>query len=203
MAGAPQHGMSMFVRDTLEGYGIVSRLFHWLMAAAIIAMFVLGVWMVRLDYYSPYYNAAPDLHRSLGILLLLALLVRWMWRAANPKPSTDELAPLERKLSYFVHWGFYVLMLALMLSGYLISTPDGQPINVFGWFSMPSFIRMPGLEDRAGYIHRILAYAVVALAVVHALAALKHHYVDKSTILKRMWAGPTSPSIIPEKESRR
>ncbi len=66
----------MYIRDTLQGYGIVSRLFHWSMAIAIIGMFALGVWMVTLDYYSPYYNAAPNFHRSLGILLLIALLVR-------------------------------------------------------------------------------------------------------------------------------
>jgi cytochrome b561 len=184
----------MYIRDTSQGYGVVSRLFHWLMAVAIFAMFGLGVWMVRLDYYSPYYNAAPDFHRSLGILLLLALLVRWIWRAANPKPSADGLTPLEQKISYAVHWGFYVLLLALMISGYLITTPDGQPIDVFGWFDVPSLVQMRGLEDRAGYVHRLVAYAVIALAVVHSLAALKHHYFDRSNVLRRMWSGP--PSLI-------
>jgi cytochrome b561 len=191
----------MLIRDTSEGYGIVSRAFHWLMAIAIVAMFVLGYWMVRLDYYSPYYNSAPDLHRSVGMILLFALPVRWLWRAINPKPSDAELSPLEQKASYTVHWGFYVLLLALMVSGYLISTPDGAPISVFGWFDVPSLVQMRGLESRAGYVHRILAYATIALAVVHALAALKHHYVDRSSILRRMWTGPPRHPIIPEKES--
>jgi cytochrome b561 len=182
----------MVIRDTSEGYGIVSRLFHWLMAIAIFAMFALGLWMVRLDYYSPYYNSAPDLHRSVGMILLFALIVRWVWRATNPKPSDAELSPLEQKASYTVHWGFYALLLALMVSGYLISTPDGDPISVFGWFDVPSLVQMRGLESRAGYVHRILAYATIALATVHALAALKHHYVDKSSILTRMWSGPPS-----------
>jgi cytochrome b561 len=182
----------MLIRDTSEGYGIVSRLFHWLMAIAIFAMFVLGLWMVRLDYYSPYYNSAPDLHRSVGMILLFALLVRWLWRAFNPKPSDAELSPIERKASYTVHWGLYVLMLALMISGYLISTSGGDPISVFGWFDVPSLVQMRGLESRAGYVHRILAYGTIALATVHALAALKHHYIDKSSILTRMWSGPPS-----------
>src|SRR5260221_3677333 len=85
----------MLIRDTSEGYGMLSRLFHWLMAIAIFAMFILGLWMVRLDYYSPYYNSAPDIHRSVGMILLFALLVRWLWRAVNPKPSDAELSPLE------------------------------------------------------------------------------------------------------------
>lgn len=190
----------MEIRDTSRGYGIVSRLFHWLMAAAIFGMFALGVWMVTLDYYSPYYNAAPNIHRSVGILLLIALLARWLWRATNPKPELGELSPLEKKLSYTVHWGFYVLLLALSISGYLISTPDGQPIDVFGWFEVPSMIKMPGLESKAGYVHRVIAYIVIAFAIVHTLAALKHHYVDKSRILSRMWSGSPRPAINPEEE---
>ena len=139
-----KHGASMLIRDTSEGYGIVSRLFHWLMAIAIVAMFALGLWMVRLDYYSPYYNSAPDIHRSVGMLLLFALLVRWIWRVANVKPSDSELSPLEQKTSYIVHWGFYVLLFVLMASGYLISTAGGEPINVFGWFQVPSIFQMHG-----------------------------------------------------------
>jgi cytochrome b561 len=180
----------MLIRDTSEGYGLVSRLFHWLMAIAIVAMFILGIWMVRLDYYSPYYNSAPDVHRSVGMILLLALVLRWAWRASSAKPSDAELSPLERKASFAVHWSFYVLLLALMISGYLISTPDGAPISIFGWFDVPSLIKMPGLETPAGNIHRVLAYAVIALAFVHALAALKHQFIDKNSIMSRMWSGP-------------
>ncbi len=160
------------------------------MAIAIVAMFVLGVWMVGLNYYSPYYNSAPDIHRSVGMLLLFALIVRWVWRAANVKPSDVELSPLERISANAVHWGFYVLLLALLVSGYLISTASGDPISVFGWFDVPSIFQMRGLESRAGYVHMILAYATIVLAVVHTLAALKHHYIDKSAVLKRMWSGP-------------
>lgn len=195
-----RHGPLMYIRDTSEGYGVVSRLFHWLMAVAIFGMFALGVWMVGLDYYNPYYNAAPDFHRSFGILLLGALLVRWVWRAANPKPSAGGLTPLEQKISYAVHWGFYVLLLALMVSGYLISTPEGRPIDVFGWFDVPSIVQVRGLEDGAGYIHRLVAYAVIALAAVHSLAALKHHYFDRSNVLRRMWSGPPSLGENPKKE---
>lgn len=192
----------MLVRDTTDGYGIVSRLFHWLMAIAIFAMFALGLWMVRLDYYSPYYNSAPHIHESVGMILLFALLVRWAWRASNPKPSDDELSALERKASNTVHWGFYVLLLALFVSGYLISTPDGDPISVFGWFDIPALIKMPGLETPAGNAHRILAYVTIALAVVHSLAALKHHFVDKSAVMTRMWSGPKKSSLTSKKENQ-
>ncbi len=182
----------MPIRDTREGYGAVSRLFHWLMALAIFAMFGLGLWMSGLDYYSPYYHSAPSLHKSVGILLLIALVLRFGWRLASVRPDDDDLAPWERTAARVVHWGFYPLLLALMVSGYLISTADGRPIEVFGWFSVPSPGENKGLEDTAGAVHTILAYLTMALAAVHAAAALKHHVIDRGASLRRMWSGPAS-----------
>lgn len=182
----------MLVRDTLEGYGIVSRLFHWLMAVAIVGLFGLGWWMVSLDYYSPYYTSAPDLHRGAGMLVLFALVLRFVWRLSNVKPDDSKMAPRERMAAHLVHWGFYPLLLALMVSGYLISTPDGRPIDVFGWFSVPSLIQSKGLEDAAGVVHEWLSYVTIVLAALHTAAALKHHVVDKTSILQRMWSGPPS-----------
>jgi cytochrome b561 len=182
----------MLIKDTTAGYGIVTRVLHWAMAVAIFGMFALGLWMVNLDYYSPYYNSAPDLHRSVGIILLIALVLRFVWRLMNPKPDDSELSPVERKASHVVHWGFYPLLLALMVSGYLISTPDGRPIDVFGLFSVPSIVQSKGLEDTAGLVHEVLAYVTVAVALLHSAGALKHHIIDRSNILTRMWSGPPS-----------
>jgi cytochrome b561 len=145
--------------------------------------------MRTLDYYSAYYNLAPDIHRSVGMLLLFLLIVRFAWRVLNEKPDDHELSRIEALASHAVHWGFYPLLLALMVSGYMISTADGQPISVFGWFSVPSLVQGEGQEDAAGLVHEILAYATIALASVHTIAALKHHFVDRSRILVRMWTG--------------
>lgn len=179
----------MAIMDSKAGYGGISRLLHWGMAVAIFAMFGLGWWMVRLDYYSPYYNSAPDLHRGVGILIFAALFVRVAWRLVNVKPDDEELTRLERRASGLVHKVFYALLFALTISGYLISTADGRAINVFGVFSVPSLVTSKGLEDVAGLAHAWLAYAVIGLAIVHAAAALKHHAADKRTSLTRMWSG--------------
>lgn len=179
----------MALTDSPRGYGLISRLFHWLMAIAIVALFALGWWMVGLDYYSPYYTSAPDLHRSAGMLVLFALFFRFAWRLLNTQPDQDDLSALERRAAAAVHWGFYPLLLGLLVSGYLISTADGRPIDVFGWFSVPSIIAYRGLEDTAGLVHEVLAYATMALAAAHTLAALKHHYLDRSRTLTRMWSG--------------
>jgi cytochrome b561 len=184
----------MLLKDTVEGYGLVSRLFHWLMALVFFALFVLGWWMVGLDYYSPYYHSAPDLHRSAGILLLIALLFRIIWRTINIKPADPELSPLERRAAHAVHLAFYPLLLLLMISGYFISTPDGRPIDVFGLFKVPSLVQEKGLSDTAGLAHRWLAYAALALAGLHTVAALKHHFADRNKVLTRMWSGPQKPA---------
>jgi cytochrome b561 len=161
---------------------------------AIVGMFFLGLWMVTLTYYSPYYRAAPDIHRSIGILLLIFLVLRFCWRLINPKPEDHELAPWERTAARLVHWGFYPLLLALMVSGYLISTADGRPIEVFNWFSVPSLFQKKGMEDVAGEVHEVLAYITMAVVALHAAAALKHHFLDHKRILARMWSGPPPAS---------
>ena len=182
----------MIIRDTEAGYGLVSRLLHWLMAVATVALFALGWWMVGLDYYSPYYHAAPDLHRSVGMVLFAALLARLLWRAGNVKPSDDDLRPYERIGARIVHIGFYPLLLFLLVSGYLISTSDGKGIDIFGLFEVPAVVAGKGLSDTAGAVHRWLAYLTMVLAAIHTAAALKHHFIDGSKAFSRMWSGPAA-----------
>lgn len=187
--GYEGHHPRMTIRDTTAGYGLPTRIVHWLMAVAIVGLYVLGLWMVELNYYSPYYRSAPDLHRSVGMLLLGLLVVRFGWRLFNDKPSDAELSAFERFAAAIVHWGFYPLLLALMVSGYLTSTADGRPIEVFDWFSVPALIHDKGMEKTAGELHELLADITMAVVLVHAIAALKHHFWDRSRVLARMWSG--------------
>lgn len=180
----------MQINDTTAGYGLPTRVFHWLMAVAIVGMYALGLWMVDLNYYSPYYQSAPNLHRSVGMLLLIALVLRFGWRLANRSPSDDELSPIERIAAKIVHWGFYPLLFALMVSGYLMSTADGRPIEVFNCFSVPALIHDKGMEKTAGEIHEFLANLTMLIVLLHSLAALKHHFFDRARTLVRMWSGP-------------
>lgn len=180
----------MLMRDTATGYGLVSRLFHWVTALVIFGLFGLGVWMVGLGYYDPYYHTAPHWHKSVGMLLAFALVARVLWRAVSVRPSDDDLPPLERVGARLAHGSFYLLLFAIVVSGYLMSTADGRPILVFDWFAIPSPGTNPGLESTAGTVHVWLSYVVIGLAVVHTLAALKHHFLDRKPTLKRMWSGP-------------
>lgn len=179
----------MTLRNRSSGYGAVSRVLHWLMALAIPAMFALGLWMRSLDYYSPYYQSAPALHKSIGLVLLALLVFRFIWRQFNVEPDSSYLSRFERFASAVVHFGLYGLLLALSISGYLISTADGRPIEVFGVISVSATLQLPHQEDIAGLAHEWLAYVVIGLSAVHALAALKHHFINRDRTLGRMWSG--------------
>lgn len=175
-------------RNTRERYGLVSIVLHWATALTIIALFAVGLWMVDLTYYDPWYNRAPDLHKATGVLLLLVILFRLLWRQGNPRPAPlSSISPLEKRLASLVHGLLYALVLGVICSGYLISTADGRAIDVFGLFQVPATIKdLPQQADIAGEVHFYLAVTVVVLASLHGLAALKHHFVDKDATLVRM-----------------
>lgn len=174
--------------NTRSRYGVIAISLHWLVALAVIGLFGLGWWMVGLSYYDSWYRQGPNIHRSVGILLFIAMLVRLLWRLFTPQPRPlPEHGCWEVMASHTVHGLLYVLLFVAMISGYLITTADGSSINVFGWFAVPSVTgRVRGMEDTAGTVHYWSTWALVVLAGLHALAALKHHFVDRDATLKRM-----------------
>lgn len=174
--------------NTPNRYGWISIGIHWISAITVIAMFALGLWMVDLTYYDEWYRTAPLIHKGIGVMLLLLTLFRLLWKWLNPKPEAiTEHKPIERKLARIAHGLLYVLLFALMLSGYLISTADGRALEVFDWFSIPASIYgIEHQEDIAGDIHEILAYSLIAIVMLHAAGAIKHHVIDKDNTLRRM-----------------
>ncbi|MGQ7249912.1 cytochrome b [Halomonas sp. V046] len=173
-------------RNTNSGWGLVSILLHWTSGLAIIGLFALGWWMTGLDYYSAWYNLGPWWHRSVGMLVLFATLARLAWRWSQPTPAAHGPA-LERRAASLGHLALYLLMIAVLVSGYLISTADGKGISVFGWFSVPALVSdLPEQASRAGVVHWYSALALMVLSAGHALAALKHHYLDRADTLVRM-----------------
>ena len=174
------------LKNSEEGYGWVSITFHWLMALAIFGLFGLGLYMVELTYYDTWYRGSLDLHKSAGILLAFAWGGRLAWRLLNASPQELGGKAWEHKVAHLVHILLYLLMLALFVSGYLISTADGRAIEVFGWFEIPASLMMDNQEDIAGVIHWGLAWSLMGLVALHAAAAVKHHVIDKDRTLVRM-----------------
>jgi cytochrome b561 len=86
------------------------------------------------------------------------------------------------------HGLLYVLLLVATVSGYLISSADGSLVSVFGWFEVPSITgRIKGMEDTAGVVHYWVTWSVVVLAGIHALGALKHHFINRDSTLLRIF----------------
>ena len=178
----------MQLRNSSQRYGIISMCLHWIVALTVYAMFGLGLWMVTLSYYDGWYHQAPELHKSIGILLMMTLVFRGIWRHISPPPAAPKTHnKLPRVSAVAAHVTLYILLFAILISGYLISTADGKPINVFGLFEVPATLSDAGVQaDTAGVVHLWLAWSVVILSVLHGLAALKHHFIDKDDTLKRM-----------------
>lgn len=137
----------MTLKNTPQAYGWVSITIHWLMAIAIFAMFGLGLWMTGLGYYDSWYHKAPDLHKSIGMLLLFMLLFRLFWRLLNSRPQLLG-APWEQSVALAVHRSHYLLLFAVTVTGYLIPTAAGVGIDLFGWFTVPATLSFP--REQAG-----------------------------------------------------
>ncbi len=170
-------------------YGLVAVLLHWIIAVGVIGEFALGLYMTGLDYYDPKSQALPHLHESIGILLAGAILLRIVWSIANPRPAPGSgVGPLVRAVSRLIQFCMQVLLVAIVVFGYLLSTAEGEDISVFDWFTLPAVVDtdIKGEEDICLLLHYWLAWTVVALACLHMLGALKHHFVDRDGTLRNM-----------------
>ncbi|MBN2866971.1 MAG: cytochrome b [Thiotrichales bacterium] len=177
----------MQLKNQSQTYGWISIVLHWMVAIVVLGTFALGFWMVDLDYYSTWYHDAPNIHKSIGVLLILGMLARFLWNQVNIKPQPLAKSALQNSIAVTVHLILYLLVFAIGVSGYLISTAESQPIAVFDWFEVPAlFTPFEDQADIAGEIHEWLAYGLMGLVALHALAALKHHFFNKDKTLKRM-----------------
>ena len=175
-------------RNTNEGWGLVSIVLHWGFALVIVGLFAVGLYMVDLGYTDPLAKVLPEWHRSMGLLLGAALVLRLAWRLMSPPPPPlPNYQRIEHAMAALMHWVLYALMIAIVMSGYFISTADGRGVSVFGWFEVPAITgKVDNLEDLAGEVHYWAAWAIIVLSGLHALAALKHHFIDQDRTLRRM-----------------
>jgi len=174
--------------NTTTTYGAVHIVLHWLVAISVIGLFALGVWMVELGYYDPWYNRAPAVHKAFGIVLVVVMLIRLVWRWANGVPEPEPgVRRWETRAAHGVHAVLYIGVFSAIISGYLIATAKGAPVAVFDLFSVPATIHgLHRQEDLAGEFHYYITYGLIGLAALHALAALKHHLIDRNATLLRM-----------------
>lgn len=174
-------------------YHTLLIILHWLMALAFLGMLGSGLTMADMEGPSDLKSSLFHFHKSMGVILLLAVFVRMGLRAvfgAPPLPAVFSW--LEVLAAKAGHAGLYALMMLMPLTGWLMvsSHPRGAPIDVFGVFTWPLIPGItPGeaLNDAAGEIHETLAKILMLLITVHIAALVWHAVKDKEFLLPRMW----------------
>lgn len=174
-------------RNTEQSWGAVAKFLHWSIAALIFLQFVLG-WMAVTWRLSPTKLQLFIWHKSFGILVLALVVLRLLWRFANPTPALPlDTRSSERRAAHGFHFALYALMLALPLSGWLINSAAKVPFRVFWLFPLPA-IAAPDKElaELAKQVHYALFITLAAILVIHVGAALRHHFVKRNDVLVRM-----------------
>jgi len=179
-------------------YTAVAITLHWAIAAAIIVLLAAGWWMTDAIHHAGTKATAfkvYQLHKSLGLSVLVLSFLRLGWRLSHrPPPLPEGMSVLERLLARLTHGLFYALMIGVPLAGWAMvsSSPLGLPTIVFGLFEWPHIPLLADLEDKKPLeavfraAHQLMAYGLAALLVLHVAAALKHHFVNRDSVLTRM-----------------
>lgn len=177
---------------------------HWLVALLLLGQYAFGLALDDIPRGTPARGYYVNLHKSVGILIGLLILLRIGWCLAHkPPPLPAGMAPWQRRAAWFSHAALYACMLALPLSGYLASNVSRHGIKFFNTLRWAPW----GPDDKALYAffngaHHLAALLLALLVGLHLLAVAKHSFVDRDRLLLRMWPrrgarAEPSPSDLP------
>lgn len=160
---------------------------HWLIAIGIAGTFSLGLYMHELPL-SPTKLQLYSWHKWAGVSLFALIVVRLLWRATHAAPPLPAQMPaLQRLAANATHWALYALMVAVPLSGWLMSSAKGFQTVWFGVLPLPDLVaKDAALGDLLQDVHEALNLTMLGLVLLHAVAALKHHFIDRDDVLTRM-----------------
>lgn len=184
------------IRNTIESWGWPARTLHWIVAVLVIGLFAFGLWMTEVPPREErrFYIA---IHASIGITLLALMLVRIFWRAANVEPAQPEGTPAwQRKAAWISHRLLYALTFATLIVGWLLSGALKQPLEpkILGVIPVPQLLEAGSPYRRLLHqAHEWLAYALIGVVVLHASAALYHHFALRDLVMRRMLSGAPRP----------
>jgi|SRR5690554_2769900 len=169
-----------------DTYSRSARILHWGMAALILSLLFAGLSMIQ--SMQPWHLTLLGLHKSFGVVALLAVTVRLFVRLTNKVPPLPPSVPgWQQRIARFSHILLYLAMFAMPLSGYLMQNAAGRPVDVFGLFTLPTLLPL-NLELYAIFreLHFITAWALILLVLVHIGAALHHGLIKKDGVLQAM-----------------
>ena len=168
-------------------YNLFSVVIHWVMALLILITWSIAIVVGDMPL-SPLRIVGFSWHKWLGITVLFLVIIRLLWRATHPAPKLDLKMPIwQEKVMALTHVALYLLMFAIPLVGWLMSSAKGYTVNYFGLFDLPDLVgKDKALGHQLKEVHELLANVLVALVGLHVLAALKHQFIDKEGLLGRM-----------------
>lgn len=185
----------MVRRDTPRTYDGIARSIHWLTVLLVAMLFGIGFYMTRLDY-SDWKVKVYSWHEWTGLTVFLLTGFRLAWRLLHPPPPLPPSAWIEQLAAHSTHMLLYGLMLVMPVLGYLGSNAFGFPIRWFGVIDLPDPIgKNEALGEALLLAHVWLGWLMGATLLLHAGAALFHHFVRRDPILTRMLPGVKPPSI--------
>ena len=180
-------------------YSPTSRWLHWISAALVLALIIVGILLDKLPE-GPIQNAAFDGHRATGVLVMLMTLWRLVDRARHPPtPHVPRLTAFHYAASKLVHFTLYALLIANPLVGLVGSWIYGAPLNVFWLFAVPSpFATSVPLAEKILGFHALMGWAIAAALVLHIGGAAYHAMILKDGVLQRMTgSSPRLPETTP------
>lgn len=168
-------------------YTKTAILLHWLIALSIAIVFSVGIYMHELPL-SPHKLQIYAYHKWAGITIFLLVLFRLVWRYLySPPPLPETMLQWEKHIAYLVHFILYFLMLAIPMSGWLMSSAAGFPVILFGIIPLPDLVaKNKELADLFKIIHFFLNMSLLLLVFLHIAAAVKHHFMVKDDVLVQM-----------------
>ncbi|HEX3864221.1 MAG TPA: cytochrome b [Stellaceae bacterium] len=172
----------------IDSYGPVARAVHWLVAGLAVTVVSLGIAIPGAPRGTESRELLMLLHRSVGLLILAAMVFRVIWRLRHPAPPLPpEFPRFEAVAAYADHALLYVMFLVMPLSGYLNAAVAGHSVSLFGIVSVPPLVgENPRLSQIAIAMHLTGQFLIYALVAMHVGAALVHRFVRRNTILARM-----------------
>lgn len=178
----------MQIKNTETRYGLIAKLLHWVIGLSIIGMLAFGLYIDGLENDDPSRGDMYGLHKAVGLVILGLVSLRVVWFLINfgkPKPLETH-TKIEVYAAKSAHIALYVLMVAVPLSGWVMSSAYGFPVELFGYKFSIIDERDLDLAKQAGDLHELTAYVIMGVIGLHILGAVKHVVIDRDDTLKRM-----------------
>ena len=175
--------------NTRDSYGLIARILHWLIFLLVAGMLIGGFSLSYLPS-NGIKSFVISIHKSTGFIILLLMIARLLWRYYNPQPRDLGESLVLNYTAHVLHTVLYILLFLQPLVGILMSQSYGYPVSVFGLFELPQIIwESQLLANFFNRVHTVIGVLLTLSIVIHATAALKHHYIDRNRTLIRMLKG--------------